>query len=157
MLIKLLCIGKTQADYINQGLDEYMKRVNRYSKFELAIINDIKNSASLSAEQRKTEEGKLILQHIQTGDWVVLLDEKGKAYSSEEFADQWQSWFNRGPRQIICIVGGPYGFSKEVYERANAKVSLSAMTFSHEMVRLFFVEQLYRAFTIIKNEPYHHR
>jgi 23S rRNA (pseudouridine1915-N3)-methyltransferase len=157
MLIKLLCIGKTHSSYINEGLEEYVKRVNKYNKFEISIVPDIKNTAALNAEQRKHEEGKLILQQVQVGDWVVLLDEKGKVYSSENLAQQWQTWFNRGPRQIICIVGGPYGFSKEVYERANALISLSALTFSHEMVRLFFAEQLYRSFTIIKNEPYHHR
>lgn len=157
MEIKLLCIGKTHSAYIAEGLEEYIKRVNKYSKFGVSIIPDIKNSASLSAEQRKTDEGKLILQQILPTDWIILLDEKGKEYTSEEFAVQWQNWFNRGPKQIVAIVGGPYGFSKDVYERANAKIALSKMTFSHEMVRLFFAEQLYRSFTIIKNEPYHHR
>jgi 23S rRNA (pseudouridine1915-N3)-methyltransferase len=157
MLIQLLCVGKTHTAYIAAGVDEYTRRINKYSKFEVAILPDVKIKGTLSPEQRKQEEGKLILQHIQPGDWVVLLDEQGKTYTSEKFADQWQQWFNRGPRQIICIVGGPYGFSQEVYNRSNARVSLSAMTFSHEMVRLFFTEQLYRAFTIIKKEPYHHR
>jgi 23S rRNA (pseudouridine1915-N3)-methyltransferase len=157
MLIKLLCVGKTHSTYISQGLEDYVKRVNKYSKFEVSIVPDIKNVASLTPEQRKTEEGKLILQQIQPTDWIVLLDEKGKEYTSEEFSAQWQNWFNRGSKQIVCIVGGPYGFSKELYEKANAKIALSKMTFSHEMVRLFFAEQLYRSFTIIKNEPYHHR
>ena len=157
MLIKLLCVGKTHSTYISQGLEEYVKRVNKYSKFEISIVPDIKNVASLTPEQRKTEEGKLILQQMQPTDWVVLLDEKGKEYTSEEFSVQWQNWFNRGSKQIVCIIGGPYGFSKDVYERAHAKIALSKMTFSHEMVRLFFAEQLYRSFTIIKNEPYHHR
>jgi len=157
MVIKLLCVGKTHSNYISEGFEEYVKRVNKYSKFGISIIPDIKNSASLNAEQRKYEEGKLILQQIQPTDWIVLLDEKGKDYTSEEFAVQWQSWFNRGSKQITCIVGGPYGFSKDVYERSNAKIALSKMTFSHEMVRLFFAEQLYRSFTIIKNEAYHHR
>jgi 23S rRNA (pseudouridine1915-N3)-methyltransferase len=157
MLIQLLCVGKTHSAYLGQGIDEYTKRINKYSKFEVSILPDIKTRSSITPEQRKQEEGKLILQHLQPGDWVVLLDEQGKTYTSEKFADQWQQWFNRGPRQIICIVGGPYGFSQEVYNRSNASVSLSAMTFSHEMVRLFFAEQLYRAFTIIKKEPYHHR
>lgn len=157
MVIKLLCVGKTHSTYISEGLDEYVKRVNKYSKFTVSIVPDIKNVSSLTPEQRKSEEGKLILQQVQSQDWVVLLDEKGKDYTSEEFASQWQSWFNRGSKQIVCIVGGPYGFSSEVYERANAKIALSKMTFSHEMVRLFFAEQLYRSFTIIKNEPYHHR
>lgn len=157
MEIKLLCVGKTHSTYISEGLEEYVKRVNKYCKFSISIVADIKNSASLTPEQRKTEEGKLILQHIQSPDWVVMLDENGKEYTSEQFAAQWQNWFNRGPRQIICLVGGPYGFSNDVHTRANTKVALSKMTFSHEMVRLFFAEQLYRSFTIIKNEPYHHR
>jgi 23S rRNA (pseudouridine1915-N3)-methyltransferase len=157
MLIQLLCVGKTQTNYIIEGLDEYHKRINKYNKLEIIILPDIKNTAALSPEQRKNEEGKLIIQHFQGGDWIVLLDENGKSYSSEQFSEQCQNWFNRGPKRIICVVGGPYGFSKEVYDKANAKISLSSMTFSHEMVRLFFLEQLYRAFTIIKNEPYHHR
>ncbi len=157
MLIKLICVGKTNSTYIQEGVEEYSKRINKYSKFEVQIIPDLKNAAGLKPEQRKTEEGKWILQQIQPTDWIVLLDEQGKQYTSEQFAEQWQNWFNRGSKQILCIVGGPYGFSQALYERAQAKVSLSAMTFSHEMVRLFFVEQLYRAFTIIKKEPYHHR
>jgi len=157
MLIKLLCIGKTQSTYIQTGIDEYIKRLSKYCKFEVSIIPDIKNAGSLSPLQRKTEEGKLLLSQFTTNDLVILLDEQGKTYTSEKFAEQWQQWFNRGPKQIIVIVGGPYGFSEEVYKVAHGKVSLSAMTFSHEMVRLFFVEQLYRSFTIIKNEPYHHR
>lgn len=157
MLIKLLCIGKTNSPYIKEGLDDYSKRVNKYCKFETSILPDLKNSAALTAEQRKTGEGLLILEVLQPTDWVVLLDENGDHFSSEKMAQQWQNWFNRGPKQIICIVGGPYGFSTEVIKRANSKLSLSSLTFTHEMVRLFFVEQLYRSFTIIKNEPYHHR
>lgn len=157
MLIKLLCVGKTRSPYINDGLNDYSKRINKYCSFEISIIPDIRNTGHLTPNQRKNDEGKKILQTIQPVDWVILLDERGTAHTSEEFAQQWQSWFNRGPKQIVCVVGGPYGFSKEVYDRANAKVSLSPMTFSHEMVRLFFAEQLYRSFTIIKNEPYHHR
>ncbi len=157
MLIKLLCIGKTQSGYIQTGVDEYIKRLNKYCKFDISILPDIKNASNLTAQQRKTEEGKLLLSQFSPTDMIILLDEKGKSYTSEKFAEQWQSWFNRGPRQIIVVVGGPYGFSEEIYEKAGAKVSLSSMTFSHEMVRLFFVEQLYRSFTIIKNEPYHHR
>jgi 23S rRNA (pseudouridine1915-N3)-methyltransferase len=157
MLIKLLCIGKTQSSYIQTGIDEYAKRISKYCKFEVAIVPDVKNVASLTATQRKAEEGKLLLAEIGPHDLVILLDEKGTAYTSEKFAEQWQSWFNRGPKQIVVMVGGPYGFSDAVYKTAFAKVSLSDMTFSHEMIRLFFTEQLYRSFTIIKNEPYHHR
>jgi 23S rRNA (pseudouridine1915-N3)-methyltransferase len=157
MIIKLLCIGKTQTSYIQAGIDEYTKRINKYCKFEVAIIPDIKNAANITPAQRKSEEGKLLMAATTSQDFIVLLDEKGKSYTSEKFAEQCQTWFNRGPKQIIVMVGGPYGFSEEVYNMAKAKVSLSEMTFSHEMVRLFFVEQLYRSFTIIKNEPYHHR
>lgn len=157
MVIKLLCIGRTQTSYIQSGIDEYTKRISKYCKFEVAIIPDVKNVANITPAQRKIEEGKLLLTACSAQDFIVLLDEKGKSYNSEKFADQWQAWFNRGPKQIIVMVGGPYGFSDEVYKAARAKVSLSEMTFSHEMVRLFFAEQLYRAFTIIKNEPYHHR
>ncbi len=157
MQIKLLCVGKTHSAYLTEGLDEYTKRVNKYVKFEITPLPDIKNTAGLSEDQRKNEEGKIIVENIPAGAFIVLLDEKGKEYTSEKFADQWQRWFNQGCKHIICVVGGPYGFSKEMYERANAKISLSTMTFSHEMVRLFFVEQLYRSLTIIKNEPYHHR
>jgi len=157
MLVRLLCIGKTQSSYIREGVDEYSSRINKYVKFEISVLPDIRNAATLSADQRKQAEGKLIIQSLQPGDFLVLLDEKGKTYTSEEFARQWQQWLNRGPRQIVCLVGGPYGFSEEVYLKAQAQLSLSAMTFSHEMVRLFFAEQLYRAYTIINKEPYHHR
>lgn len=157
MLIKLLCIGKTQSGYIQTGMDEYSKRLSKYCKFEVSIISDIKNTAHLSPQQRKNEEGKLLLNHFLPNDLIILLDEKGKTYTSETFAEQCQSWFNRGPKQLVIVIGGPYGFSEDVYQAAHAKLSLSSMTFSHEMVRLFFMEQLYRAFTIIKNEPYHHR
>jgi 23S rRNA (pseudouridine1915-N3)-methyltransferase len=157
MLIRLLCVGKTQSSYIQTSIDEYTKRISKYCKFEVAIVPDIKNVANLSPAQRKTEEGKLLLAQTTNNDYIILLDEKGKTYTSEKFAEQWQTWFNRGPRVITVMVGGPYGFSDDIYNVAQAKISLSEMTFSHEMVRLFFVEQLYRSFTIIKNEPYHHR
>lgn len=157
MQIKLLCIGKTQSSHIQAGINEYVKRIHKYCKFEVGIIADVKNAANLNELQRKTEEGKLLLSNITPGDFVILLDEKGKTYTSEQFSEQWQNWFNRGPKQIVVVVGGPYGFSEAVYKASQAKVSLSSMTLTHEMVRLFFVEQLYRSFTIIKNEPYHHR
>lgn len=157
MIVKLLCIGKTHSNYIQTGVDEYISRINRYVKFEMTCLPDIKNVASLSAEQRKTEEGKLILANTSNAAIIILLDEGGKAYSSEQLADQWQNWLNRGAKEMIFVVGGPYGFSKEVYARAHEKLSLSPLTFSHEMVRLFFVEQVYRVNTIIKKEPYHHR
>jgi len=115
-----------------------------------------KSAKSLSKDQIKTEEGKLLLQKLNNIDFVVLLDERGKEHRSVEFADWLQNVFNQGPKQIVFVVGGPYGFSDEVYDRANAKLALSKMTFSHQMIRVFFVEQLYRGFSILKNEPYHH-
>lgn len=157
MEIQLVCIGKTHTTYIAQGIDEYIRRLQKYVKFKQLHLPDIKNTAHLSPEQRKTEEAKILLAHVQPTDLVILLDEKGKSMDSVAFSVQLQNWLNRGPRQIIFIVGGPYGFGNEVYDRANGLLSLSNMTFSHEMVRLFFTEQLYRAYTIINNEPYHHR
>ena len=128
-----------------------------YIKFELEIIPDLKNSKNLSEASQKEKEGELILKKVQTSDELVLLDEQGKQYSSVDFSDYLQKKMNAGLKQLIFVIGGPYGFSAEVYQRANGKISLSKMTFSHQMVRVFFVEQLYRAFTILKNEPYHHQ
>jgi ribosomal RNA large subunit methyltransferase H len=123
----------------------------------LQLLPDIKNSKSLSEEQQKTKEGELILSNIASSHHLILLDERGKEFTSVAFADELQKKMNVGIKQLIFVIGGPYGFSKEVYDRANGKLSLSKLTFSHQMIRLFFVEQLYRAFTILKNEPYHHQ
>ena len=157
MNIKLLVVGKTDEGSLQGLIDTYAKRLNHYIKFELEILPDIKNTKSLSVEQQKLKEGKMILEKMSPSDYLVLLDENGKQFSSEAFSEFIQKRLNSGMKQLIFVVGGPYGFSEEVYARAQSKLSLSKMTFSHQMVRLFFVEQLYRAFTILKNEPYHHK
>ncbi len=138
-------------------MDDYIKRLGFYISFEMQIIPDLKNTKSLSEIQQKEKEGELLLKQIDSTDEVILLDENGKSYTSMAFSQVLQKKMNSGIKTLVFIIGGPYGFSNEVYQRANGKLSLSAMTFSHQMVRLFFVEQLYRAFTILKNEPYHHR
>ena len=157
MNIKLLVVGKTDEGSLQGLINTYAKRLDHYIKFELEILPDIKNTKSLSVEQQKLKEGKMILEKMSPSDYLVLLDENGKQFSSEAFSEFIQKRLNSGMKQLIFVVGGPYGFSEEVYARAQSKLSLSKMTFSHQMVRLFFVEQLYRAFTILKNEPYHHK
>ena len=157
MTIKLLAIGKTDNSHLQSLIDEYQKRLGFYIKFEFEVIADIKNSKNLSEEQQKQKEGELILNKLSPTDVLILLDENGKHYSSIEFANYLQKHMNSGIKQLVFVIGGPYGFSNEVYEKSNGKLSLSKMTFSHQMIRLFFVEQLYRGFTILKNEPYHHR
>ena len=157
MTIKLLGIGKTDDKTLQNLTDVYVKRLQFYNKFEIELIPDIKNVKNLDENQQKQKEGELILNKLSTSDFVVLLDENGKQLSSVGFSEFIQKRFNSGLKQVIFIIGGPYGFSEDVYNRADTKISLSKMTFSHQMVRLFFTEQLYRAFTILKNEPYHHR
>lgn len=157
MTIKLLAVGKTDEGSMQELIEIYSKRLFFYNKFEIEIIPDLKKSKNLEVEQQKLKEGKLILDKINTSDYVVLLDEKGKEYTSEGFSEYIQKRLNSGRKQLVFIIGGPYGFSEEVYARADGKIALSKMTFSHQMVRMFFVEQLYRAFTILKNEPYHHK
>ena len=157
MQIRLIAVGKTDHAAIQTLLEEYVKRLGFYIKFEMEIIPDLKNSKNLSETAQKEKEGELILKKVQTSDELVLLDEQGKQYSSVDFSDYLQKKMNAGLKQLIFVIGGPYGFSEEVYQRANGKISLSKMTFSHQMVRVFFVEQLYRAFTILRNEPYHHQ
>jgi len=156
MKIKLLTIGATPKNYLQDGEQLFEKRINNYIGFEKLEIPDLKNAKNLSIEQIKAEEGKLILQKIQASDFVVLLDERGKEMRSLEFANWLQQVMNQGHKQLVFVVGGPYGFSDDVYSHANRKISLSQMTFSHQMIRLFFMEQLYRGFSILKNEPYHH-
>ena len=156
MKIELLVIGKTDADYLQKGIAEYEKRLTRYITYEMRVIPDIKNSKNMSESVQKEREGELILAQIQTSDFVVLLDEHGKSYSSVKFARFLEQKMVAGTKKLILVVGGPYGFSEAVYKRANDKISLSEMTFSHQMVRLIFTEQLYRAMTILKGEPYHH-
>lgn len=157
MTIKLLCIGKTDNRELKQLIEVYKRRLQFYNKFEIDIIPDLKKTKSLDENQQKEKEGELILAKVQNSDFLILLDENGKEFSSEKFSAYIQKRLNSGLKQLIFVIGGPYGFSEEVYQRADSKVALSQMTFSHQMVRLFFTEQLYRAFTILKNEPYHHR
>lgn len=153
----LLCVGKTDQAELKQLIDLYQNRLKHYNKFSLVIIDNIKNSKNLSVKQQKEAEGKALEKQLKAGDRIVLLDEKGKNFCSIAFSD----WINKqqvsGVKRLVFIIGGPYGFSTYIYARAQQKISLSSMTFSHQMVRLFFVEQLYRAHTILKNEPYHHR
>lgn len=157
MQIKLLAVGKTDHASIQQLVEEYAKRLGHYVKFDLEILPDIKNAKSLSEPVQKEKEGELILKKVQVSDELILLDENGKQFSSVEFSQFLQKKMNSGLKQLIFVIGGPYGFSEAVYQRANGKVSLSKMTFSHQMVRVFFIEQLYRAYTILRNEPYHHQ
>lgn len=157
MKITLRAIGKTDNGNLQTLMDDYSKRLGFYISFDLEIIPDIKNSKNLSEAIHKKMEGDEILKRITTSDILILLDEKGKTYSSESFSEFIQKKMNSGLKNLVFVIGGPYGFSPEIYERANGKISLSSMTFSHQMVRLFFIEQLYRAFTILRNEPYHHR
>jgi 23S rRNA (pseudouridine1915-N3)-methyltransferase len=156
MRIKILAIGKTRSNYLNEGIDLFLKRLQHYVNVELKNIPDVKGVKNLSADQQKEKEGELILKELSTSDRVYLLDEKGEEYTSKKFARFIEKQQVAGYKQIVFLVGGPYGFSQSVYQRADGKIQLSSMTFSHEMVRLFFVEQLYRAYTILNNEPYHH-
>jgi 23S rRNA (pseudouridine1915-N3)-methyltransferase len=157
MKITLLAIGKTDDKKLIELTEVYIKRLSHYVSFSFEIIPDIKKAKNLSEAQQKQLEGEEILKRTQTADALILLDEKGKTYSSEKFSQYLQKHMNSGLKNLIFVIGGPYGFSDEMYSRANGKVSLSAMTFSHQMVRLFFIEQIYRGFTILRNEPYHHR
>ena len=157
MNIKLIAVGKTDNPALQQLISTYEKRLSYYINFELQLLPDIKNSKSLSEEQQKIKEGELILSYVEPSHHFILLDERGKEYTSIAFADELQKKMNTGIKQLTFVIGGPYGFSQAVYQRANSKLSLSKLTFSHQMTRLFFVEQLYRAFTILRNEPYHHQ
>lgn len=156
MKIKLIAIGKTDSQDLNRLIETYKNRLQHYVKFELFIIPDIKKVKNLSENQQKEKEGELILKQLQPTDQLILLDEKGKDFRSIEFSQFLQKKMNSGIKQLVFVIGGPYGFSKSVYQKSQGKLSLSKMTFSHQMIRLFFVEQIYRGFTILKNEPYHH-
>ncbi|MEP1954916.1 MAG: 23S rRNA (pseudouridine(1915)-N(3))-methyltransferase RlmH, partial [Algoriphagus sp.] len=147
---------KTDNKAILTLIEEYSKRLNFYIKFDFEVIPDLKNTKSLSELLQKEKEGELILKNIIPSDEVILLDERGKSYSSIDFSEFLQKKMNAGLKQLIFVIGGPYGFSDQVYARANAKLSISKMTFSHQMIRPFFIEQVYRGFTILRNEPYHH-
>lgn len=156
MKISLLVIGKTDAGYFSQGIQEYENRLKHYLPFEMQVIPDIKNVKNLSEEQQKEKEGEFILKNLLAGDYLVLLDERGKDFSSLQFASYIEKKTHTISKRLIFVIGGPYGFSKAVYDKAAEKISLSKMTFSHQMIRLVFVEQLYRTMTILNNEPYHH-
>ena len=157
MQITLIAIGKTDKSELEELISVYEKRLKYYIKFQLEIIPDIKNRKNLSEAQQKEKEGELILAQLQPTDTLILLDEKGKQYTSVDFAQFLQKKMNSGIKNLVLAIGGPYGFSDAVYAKSSGKISLSKMTFSHQMVRLFIVEQIYRGFTILRNEPYHHQ
>jgi len=157
MNIKLLCIGKTDDKQLQSLIENYTKRLNHYIKYNIEIIPDIKNVKNLSEQQQKQKEGDLILSKIGSYDHLILFDEKGKTFTSVAFSQFLQKKMNSGIKTLVFVIGGPYGFSEDVYAKAQGKVSLSSMTFSHQMVRLFITEQLYRGYTILKGEPYHHQ
>lgn len=156
MEIEVLTVGKTTIGFVNEGIDEYIRRLKHYIGYRITPLPDVKKNASLSAERQKEAEGEIILSKLQPGDYVVLLDERGKEFSSMEFSSYLEKQMIAGRKRLVFVVGGPYGFSRSVYDRADGKISLSRMTFNHEMVRLFFTEQVYRAMTILRGEPYHH-
>ncbi len=157
MGIDLIVIGKTNFDYVKSAVDIFDSRIKRYINFNIVTLADVKNAKSLSESELKSREGEMLLTQFKKYDYIVLLDERGKEYTSEDFSE----WINRkmisGTKRLCFVVGGAYGFSKDVYAAANEKISLSKMTFSHQMIRILIVEQIYRAFTILKGEPYHHK
>lgn len=156
MEIELLTVGKTTIRFVIDGIEEYTRRLKHYIPYSIRTIPDIKNTSKMDQAKQKEEEGKKILEAVSNSDYVVLLDERGRQYSSMEFSAFIEKQMVAGRRKVIFVVGGPYGFSKAVYDRADSLLSLSKMTFNHEMVRLFFTEQIYRAMTITRGEPYHH-
>jgi len=154
--IRLLYVGKTDEKPLLDLIQKYEKRIKNFISFDLIQINDLKNTKNLPVEQQKEKEGDLILQKLSPSDFVVLLDEKGQEYTSKKFAGFLQKKMNGGIKNLVFVIGGPYGFSSKVYQRANSQLALSQMTFSHQLIRLIFVEQLYRALSILHNHPYHH-
>uniref|UniRef100_UPI004056E2CC 23S rRNA (pseudouridine(1915)-N(3))-methyltransferase RlmH n=1 Tax=Alistipes sp. TaxID=1872444 RepID=UPI004056E2CC len=156
MTIELIVIGKTDSKEVAALVEMYLKRVNHYCRFAITTLPDVKNTKSLTIKQQRTLEGEALMRQFAEGDYVVLLDERGKEMRSVEFAYWLQKRMNSGVKRLVLVIGGPYGFSEAVYERADALLSLSQMTFSHQIVRAIFAEQIYRAFTILNNEPYHH-
>jgi 23S rRNA (pseudouridine1915-N3)-methyltransferase len=157
MKITFITVGKTEDAYLKEGIEKYVKRLKHYTKLEMAEIPELKNTKALTEEQQKVKEAELILKKITPLDHVILLDENGSEFTSIQFANYINKRSVTSSANLVFVVGGPYGFDQSVYQRANDKISLSRMTFSHQMVRLFFTEQLYRAFSIIKGEPYHHQ
>lgn len=156
MHIKLILIGNTSESYLKEGMAEYFHRIKKYNSIDIVEIKDVKNAKNLSHDELKKKEGQEIQHHLHPGDFVVLLDDKGKQYTSLHFADFLQAKMNISTKQLVFIVGGAYGFSDEIVKLAKEKVSLSAMTFSHQLIRVVFLEQLYRAFSILNHSPYHH-
>lgn len=156
MNIDLIVVGKTDMREVESLVEMYTKRINFYCKFSITTLPDVKNTKSLSIKQQRTTEGEAILRQVADCDYVMLLDERGEEFRSLDFAQWLQKRLNSGIRRLVLVIGGPYGFSEEVYARANGKLSLSRMTFSHQIVRAIFTEQLYRAFAILNNDPYHH-
>lgn len=156
MKISLITVGETHKKWAKEGEEEYISRLKHYISFEKLSVADIKKGKSLSVNQQKELEGLGIKAQLQPGDYVVLLDERGKEFSSRGLATELQLQMNRGVKRLVFIIGGPYGFSEEIYKRCDARMSLSKLTFPHDLARVVFVEQLYRAFTILKGEPYHH-
>ena len=156
MKLKLLAVGKTNQDFVQKGIDEFAGRIKHYLPFELEILPDIKNTRNLNQLQIKEKEGEIILKHIRPEDYVVLLDEKGKEFTSVQFAGYIEKKTHTVSKQLVFVIGGAYGFSEAVYQAAQEKIALSKMTFSHQLIRLIFIEQVYRAMTILSNEPYHH-
>ncbi len=157
MKIELWVVGKTSFDYIDDGVEVYLKRLKNYIPFQIMVFQDIKNAKNMSPDELKKKEGEQMLSKLSSDDFFVLMDENGKEFSSVEYANYLEKQMIQGKKRLIFVIGGAFGFSKEMYDRANQKISLSKMTFSHQMIRLFFVEQLYRAMTILKNEPYHNQ
>ena len=155
--IVVLAIGKTDESWVQEGIDKYSKRLRHYISFEFFVIPDLKNRKNLSESQQKEQEGKLILKHVHNTDTLILLDEKGKEFDSKSFSNFLQQKMNAGIKRLVFVIGGPYGFSNEAYNKATYKIALSRMTFSHQIIRPFFAEQVYRAFSILNNEPYHHQ
>ncbi len=156
MKVSLIVVGKTNSKYLIEGENVYFNRLKHYLSFDYKVLPDLKNTRKLTEDQQKTKEGELILNQILSSDFVVLLDDKGKDFTSIDFSKFIEKQMITGTKRLLFVVGGAYGFSEDVYNRSNYKLSLSKMTFSHQMVRLIFLEQMYRAMTIIKGEPYHH-
>ena len=156
MKVTLILNGKTEDDFIQKGYSVFEQRLKHYLPFETVVIPALKNTKALSTEQQKQKEGELVMKYLQPSDRLILLDENGKEFTSVGFSAYIQQQMNSGIKNCVMVVGGPYGFSEELYKQNTKKIALSKMTFSHQMVRLFFIEQLYRAMTILKNEPYHH-
>lgn len=157
MKITLIAVGKTEDKYLIEGIEKYLNRLKHYINLNLVIIPDVKNTKNLSEAQQKSKEAEVIAKQFNNNDTVILLDENGKKFGSVQFSEYLNKQMIGSVQNLVFIIGGPYGFDDSIYKRANGSISLSEMTFSHQMVRLFFVEQLYRAFTILKNEPYHHQ